>query len=456
LSLRARLCVAFLAAVLGPVLLGAVGVAGAVQAGSRDRATERLGRAAATVQATMAGQCQRLAAAAEAVVLAGLPTGASVVVDRGLAAGVRVDDLGGTPVAVAGRMPLRPWADCAGTVEPTSAGWLYDAIAATAEVRSPDGQLLGRAYALIVVDDGLLRWLSQTAGVSVGLLPARAMAVPPADPVAAAAVGLPVGGSTRAGDGSLVRRVGPGPGQPLPLVLSARPTWPSPLPLPVLAVALIATGSGLVLAWWLTHTVVRRHREAQRLSITDPLTGLGNYRYLRECLRREVERASRFGRELGVLALDLDRFKEVNDGYGHRAGDAVLAEFAHRVRRVVREVDLVFRRGGEEFVILLPETDAAGCVTAANRLGTAIRGGAFTVDAAAGVRITVSIGIAVFPGHAGTGLEVLDVADAALYAAKAAGRDTFVLAPSVSAGATRAGVGGASGGSGARRSGQGG
>lgn len=465
--MRARLCAAFLAAVLGPVLLGAVGVAGTVQVGSRERVGERLERAAATVHATMAGQCQRLAAAAEAVVLAELPVGAQAVIDRGLAAGVQVDDRYGLPLAVAGQAPLRPWADCAGSVEPTSAGWLYDAIAATAEMRLPDGQLLGHAYAVLVVDDGFLRWLGETAGVSVGLLPARAMAAAPADPAAAAAMDLPPGGSARAADGSLVRRVGPEPGQPLPLVLSARPTWPGPLLLPVLAVALLATGSGLVLAWWLTHTVVRRHQEAQRLSITDPLTGLGNYRYLRECLRREVERASRFGRELGVLALDLDRFKDVNDGYGHRAGDAVLAEFAQRVRRVVREVDLVFRRGGEEFVILLPETDAAGCVTAANRLGTAVRGGAFAVDAAVGVRITVSIGIAVFPGHAGTGPEVLDVADAALYAAKAAGRDTFVLAPSMpaggagsmpagGAGSAQAGVGGASGGSGARRSGQGG
>jgi diguanylate cyclase (GGDEF)-like protein len=455
LSLRARLGVAFMAALLGPVVLGAVGVAGTVQVGSRERVGERLERAAATVHATVAGQCQRLAAAAGAVALAGLPA-AQGVIDRGLAAGVWVEDGDGRMVTTAGRTPLRPWADCAGLTDEAPGGWLYDAIVASAEMRTPDGQLLGRAYAVLVVDDGFLQWLGQTAGMSVGLLPARAMAAPPADPVAAAAMDLPDGGSAQAADGSLVRRVGPGPGQPLPLVLSARPTWPGPLLLPVLAVALLATGSGLALAWWLTHTVVRRHQEAQRLSITDPLTGLGNYRYLRECLRREVERASRFGRQLGVLALDLDRFKEVNDGYGHRAGDAVLAEFARRVRRVVREVDLVFRRGGEEFVILLPETDAGGCVTAANRLGVAVRDGAFAVDAAVGVRITVSIGIAVFPEHAATGAQVLDVADAALYAAKAAGRDTFVLASPVRSEATRAGVGGASGGLGARRSVQGG
>ncbi|MFC0507890.1 diguanylate cyclase [Micromonospora costi] len=176
---------------------------------------------------------------------------------------------------------------------------------------------------------------------------------------------------------------------------------------------------------------VRMHEEAQRLSLTDPLTGLWNYRYLRESIRREVERASRFGRMLSVLALDLDRFKDVNDTYGHAAGDTVLAEFARRVRGEIREVDLAFRQGGEEFVLLLPETDARGAAIVAERLGAAIRDTSIAVDAHGGspvpVRVTVSIGIAVYPDHAGTGQEVLDAADDALYAAKAAGRDTYRL-----------------------------
>ena len=97
-------------------------------------------------------------------------------------------------------------------------------------------------------------------------------------------------------------------------------------------------------------------------------------RHLTEQLRLEIERANRFGRALGVLALDLDHFKNVNDQYGHRAGDTVLIEMAGRLRRAVREVDLSFRRGGEEFVILLPETDIPGSLTAARRIGEAIRG----------------------------------------------------------------------------------
>ncbi|MEV6602220.1 diguanylate cyclase [Actinoplanes sp. NPDC051346] len=192
---------------------------------------------------------------------------------------------------------------------------------------------------------------------------------------------------------------------------------------------------------------VRMHEEAQRLSLTDPLTGLWNYRYLRESLRREVERASRFGRMLTVLVLDLDHFKEVNDTHGHAAGDAVLGEFARRVRLALREVDVAFRQGGEEFVVLLPETDAYGGVIVAERLGAAVRDDPVSVDgrgsgADAGsaverVPISVSIGIAVFPEHGNTADRVLAAADDALYAAKHAGRDTYRLA-----GVTQASVSG--------------
>jgi two-component system cell cycle response regulator len=179
---------------------------------------------------------------------------------------------------------------------------------------------------------------------------------------------------------------------------------------------------------------VRVHEEAQRLSLTDPLTGLSNYRYLRESLRREVERASRFGRTLAVLALDLDRFKEINDTYGHAAGDAVLAEFARRLRVEIREVDFAFRQGGEEFVVLLPETDAAGGAVVAERLGAAVRRSPVLVVSSGHdgpprrVPVTVSIGVGVYPDHGATGAAVLESADDALYVAKAAGRDTYRVA----------------------------
>ncbi|GLY95518.1 hypothetical protein Acsp02_27730 [Actinoplanes sp. NBRC 103695] len=187
---------------------------------------------------------------------------------------------------------------------------------------------------------------------------------------------------------------------------------------------------------------VRVHEEAQRLSLTDPLTGLWNYRCLRDSLRREIERANRFGRMLTVLVLDLDHFKDVNDTYGHAAGDAVLGEFARRLRVGLREVDAAFRQGGEEFVVLLPETDAYGGAIVAERLGAAIRDipvpiDGRRVDAATGrmvdrIPISVSIGVAVYPEHGAGAQQVLDAADDALYAAKHAGRDTYRLAEVVS------------------------
>jgi diguanylate cyclase (GGDEF)-like protein len=179
---------------------------------------------------------------------------------------------------------------------------------------------------------------------------------------------------------------------------------------------------------------VRVHEEAQRLSLTDPLTGLSNYRYLKDSLRREVERASRFGRTLAILVLDLDLFKEINDTYGHAAGDAVLAEFARRVRGEIREVDFAFRQGGEEFVVLLPETDAQGGAIVAQRLCAAVRRTPVIAISAkhpepARIQVSVSIGVAIYPDHGTTGAAVLEAADDALYAAKAAGRDTYRTAP---------------------------
>ncbi|WP_188116159.1 GGDEF domain-containing protein [Salinispora cortesiana] len=188
---------------------------------------------------------------------------------------------------------------------------------------------------------------------------------------------------------------------------------------------------------------VRVHEETQRLSLTDPLTGLWNYRYLHQSLRREVERATRFGRMLSVLALDLDRFKHVNDTHGHAAGDRVLIEFARRIRGEIREVDLAFRLGGEEFVVLLPETDAVGAFTVAERLGAAVRDTPIAVGGLAApvlVPVTVSIGVAVHPDHGGTGQEVLNAADKALYAAKASGRDTCRVAGAAKAPAPVSGL----------------
>ncbi|MGA8114627.1 MAG: diguanylate cyclase [Actinocatenispora sp.] len=179
------------------------------------------------------------------------------------------------------------------------------------------------------------------------------------------------------------------------------------------------------------------HQETARLSLTDDLTELWNYRYLRVSLYREVERATRFSRQLSVLAMDLDRFKEVNDTYGHSSGDAVLMAFANRIQAEIREVDLACRQGGEEFVVLLPETDEAGASRLADRICASVRGMTVPLQSPSGgsrdgepaqVQVTVSIGVAVYPDHGATGQDVLDAADDALYEAKAAGRDTWRVA----------------------------
>ena len=561
MSLRARLSAAFAAVVLGPVLLGALAVAGAVDVMARGLTAERLDRGTAAVQTAVTAQCQRLAASAVAVVLpsdqpvgdtpptgvvndparfeAGIAARAQGVIDRGLARAVRVVRPTGELIATAGAAPPPPWADCGGTsvAAEIPVGWRYEALAARAELRSEDGQLLGYAYAAITVDDQFLRWLGDSAGVTVTALAPR-----PGPGAESAADDLGEGQTGRASDGSSVRRLAPRAGQPLPLAVSVSRLWPDPLR-PVLLIALAAIVAALGIAWWLARTAVRPlvalaaaadriaegdlsarvpitghdevgrlgvtvnrmvremrgyvqalsasrdqlrdnlgllgdtlssthdlgrilqvilqtsvgatsaragvlllgavageegpgllvgqcavglggrgpgggplelhklrirvgegllgtvaasgqpgrgrldpsaeladgeprcttyvavpfavpgrlmgvlalfdriggdgfdetdletletfagqaavavenvllHNEARRMSITDPLTGLGNYRYLRERLRTEVERAARFGRALGVLALDLDRFKNVNDEYGHRAGGA--------------------------------------------------------------------------------------------------------------------------------------
>jgi diguanylate cyclase (GGDEF)-like protein len=169
------------------------------------------------------------------------------------------------------------------------------------------------------------------------------------------------------------------------------------------------------------------HQEAQRLSVTDGLTGLGNYRFFQTTLTREIERAVRFQRPLALLMLDLDLFKEVNDVHGHQVGNVVLVEVAERLRVEVREVDVVARYGGEEFVVVLPETAGEGAGLTADRICAAIRGRPFDVGEIR-LPVTISIGVAVFPAQGDGAATLIRAADEALYAAKAAGRDQWRMA----------------------------
>ncbi|BEP14500.1 hypothetical protein acdb102_28110 [Acidothermaceae bacterium B102] len=170
------------------------------------------------------------------------------------------------------------------------------------------------------------------------------------------------------------------------------------------------------------------HQEAQRLSITDGLTGLWNYRYFTMTFAKEIERSSRFGRPLALLLLDLDLFKDVNDTYGHQRGDSVLIELATRVKAEIREVDTLARYGGEEFVLVLPETDATGAAGAAQRICEVVRHRPFAQEGEESLAVTVSVGVSVFPLHGSTAATLMRNADTALYAAKDGGRDGWRMA----------------------------
>jgi diguanylate cyclase (GGDEF)-like protein len=438
MTLRGRLTVAFIVILVGPTTLGAAALAGVgVWAGTSAASTDESARAA--VRTVIESRCRQLTATA-----AGLAT---------TAAGA------GQAFAVVPNAASGPWAICG--VDPSqSPAVVPTGLAARAEITSGN-EATGYAYAVQPLDAAFLAELSAAAGRRVSLT--FALDSPPNGQVPDSALA------------SL--DVAPDATAPLRLRLDPVPAGSDRLPVLLIALGVALIASALI-AFWLADIAVRPlHRllgavdraragdltartaldgrdetgrlgqrldeliagmqETQRLSVTDPLTGLGNRRRLAEELHLEIERASRFGRTLGVLALDLDHFKAVNDRYGHRAGDAVLIETAARIRSALREVDMAFRQGGEEFVVLLPETDIAGSMTAAQRVGAAVRNAAFPLvghSAFETVGVTISVGVAVFPRHAQNGVDLLDAADQALYGAKAAGRNTVVLAGSTGTG----------------------
>jgi len=166
---------------------------------------------------------------------------------------------------------------------------------------------------------------------------------------------------------------------------------------------------------------------SMELAITDALTSLYNRRYMESHLGTLVEEAAARGKPLSLLILDVDYFKSINDGFGHDAGDDVLREFAMRVRKSIRGIDLACRYGGEEFVVVMPETDMAVAALVAERIRRRIAGEPFLIQkGAAGVDVTISIGIAALgPGESDAGA-LLKRADQALYRAKRDGRNRVV------------------------------
>jgi len=177
------------------------------------------------------------------------------------------------------------------------------------------------------------------------------------------------------------------------------------------------------------------YRELEARVHTDALTGLRNTRWLDETAPQETARCLRSGSNMGVLLLDLDHFKQINDTGGHAAGDRVLREVALALRSVVRTGDDVVRFGGEEFLVMLHDSGSGGALRVAEKIRATLGARKPVLN---GMRVTASIGVAVFPMHGATLDDVIRVADLAMYEAKAGGRDRVVPVPAPM-GATAAG-----------------
>ncbi len=171
------------------------------------------------------------------------------------------------------------------------------------------------------------------------------------------------------------------------------------------------------------------HETVERQAVTDDLTGLSNRRRFEEVVGSEVERAKRFGQPLGLVLLDLDDFKTVNDTFGHQQGDVVLREVARVLRETSREIDEPARYGGEELAVVLPGTDLAGAYNFAERVRAGI--GALELpllDGDGTLKLTASCGVATLPSSAADLAELVAAADEALYRAKRAGKNRTMRA----------------------------
>lgn len=172
------------------------------------------------------------------------------------------------------------------------------------------------------------------------------------------------------------------------------------------------------------------YTDATRQTLIDDLTRLYNVRYLYQTLEGEIRRACRYGSSVSVVFMDLDGFKLVNDAYGHRAGSATLTEVAQVITRSVRESDFVARYGGDEFVLMLPETPAKRALQMAERVRLRIAGHRFKGGVGADIFLTASFGVASFPEHGSEAEKLIELADAAMYEAKQRNKNNVRLAAS--------------------------
>jgi diguanylate cyclase (GGDEF)-like protein len=170
-----------------------------------------------------------------------------------------------------------------------------------------------------------------------------------------------------------------------------------------------------------------KNQELERLSISDGLTGLYNHKKVHSLLHEEFERAQRTGEKISVAMFDLDRFKNVNDTYGHQAGDRVLEQMSGILRETAREIDRLGRYGGEEFMVVLPETDIEEAAVFVERVRREVSRHHFDIGRDEPLSMTISAGVASFPHSLVDRPETLiRLADEALYAAKAGGRNRVI------------------------------
>lgn len=162
-----------------------------------------------------------------------------------------------------------------------------------------------------------------------------------------------------------------------------------------------------------------RYQNAQELMYSDDLTGLYNNRYMKVAMEQEIRRSQRYGLEFSLIFLDLDRFKEINDHHGHLAGSAALQEVGQLLRECVRDVDTLFRYGGDEFGALLVETDARTARIVAERFRRVIVEHVFLQERGVPCQLTATVGFATFPTDAVDPEQLLDLADRAMYLGKA-------------------------------------
>ncbi len=162
-----------------------------------------------------------------------------------------------------------------------------------------------------------------------------------------------------------------------------------------------------------------RFQDAQELMYTDDLTGLYNHRYLQVAIEQEIRRSQRYGLQFSMLFLDLDHFKEINDQHGHLSGSAALQEVGVLLRQCVRDVDSLFRFGGDEFAAMLVETDGRSARIVADRIRRIIDEHVFLADRGTPSSLTATAGFATFPSDAVEKDALLDLADRAMYVGKA-------------------------------------